>query len=32
VTAENDEPAITGSIPTEDASEAETLPGIAGAN
>jgi hypothetical protein len=33
-TAENDEPATTGSIPTElnDASEAETLPGIAGAN
>jgi hypothetical protein len=32
LTAENDEPATTGSIPTEDASEAETLPGIAGAN
>ena len=33
-TAENDEPATTGSIPIElnDASEAETLPGIARAN
>jgi hypothetical protein len=32
--AENDEPATTGSVPTElnDASETETLPGITGAN